>query len=402
MIWNVISSTRINLVIMAAIPPINKYMKGITPMINPLIITRKENAGLFRKVCSEIGASSQREIIGEDWSLALFIKRDLKNYAYQSHFVLDVSAFKEKEDDFIALCEGITYQKDNANIVIYADGYYAGDSFLDKLVHSGFTNIVANYSDVDEKTNITQMTEDLKECLTSGLAKQKWRRFDKSFDAFAEAREAAAIAEKEKEKPRYSEAELHIAVVGAQSRIGTTTLAIRLAEYFHSRDGQSVVVCANKRGIPQLDMINDFYDGTVQNGIYTIQDIDFCTNDANPDKAYNAEIYDFGNAPTSELNFSGFDKIYIVGGTSWNELPMIYAAQLPMNNVNYTVAVNFSDQSAIEKFHDALSVNLNDVILLPSEHNPFKIKQYEELFDEEFTEWSDEELDESELAGEKE
>ena len=67
-------------------------------------------------------------------------------------------------------------------------------------MHNGITNIVANYSDVDEKTNISMMAQDLKECITEGLSQKKWRRFDKSFDAFAEAREAARIAEKEKKK----------------------------------------------------------------------------------------------------------------------------------------------------------------------------------------------------------
>ncbi|MBP0985311.1 MAG: hypothetical protein J6A19_16485 [Oscillospiraceae bacterium] len=354
-------------------------------MINPLIITRKENAGLFRKVCHDLGAT-QRELVADEWSLSLFLKSDLKNYTFQSHYILDISAVKEKGDDFISLCEGITYQKDNANIIIYADQSYPGDSFLDKLVHCGFTNIVANYTDADEKTNITQMTEDLKECLTSGLSKQKWRRFDKSFDAFAEAREAAMIAEKEKEKPRYSQAELHIAVVGAQSRIGTTTLAIRLAEYFHSRDGESVVVCANKRGIPQLDMIKEFYDGMEQNGIYTVNGIDICSPYAEPTKTYNAEIYDFGSTPASDLDFKDFDKVYVVGGTSWNELPMIYTAQLALNKVNYTVAVNFSDEAAVERYREALAVNLNDVILLPFEPELFEIGQYEEIFDREFGE----------------
>lgn len=135
---------------------------------------------------------------------------------YQSHYVLDVSAFLEKGDDLVALCEGIALQKDPNSIIIYADHFFPGDDFLDKLVHKGIHNIVANYPDVDEKTNITKMMEDLKECLTTGLSRQKWRKYDKSFDAFAEAREAALIAEKESEKPRYSQASRHIAVVGAQ------------------------------------------------------------------------------------------------------------------------------------------------------------------------------------------
>ena len=109
-------------------------------------------------------------MIGEDWSLAVFLKRDLKTYLYQSHFIFDLSAFKEQGDEFVNLCAGIYYQKSDANIVIYADNCYPGDEILDKLVHNGITNIVANYPDADEKTNISMMAQDLKECITEGLS----------------------------------------------------------------------------------------------------------------------------------------------------------------------------------------------------------------------------------------
>lgn len=46
-------------------------------MINPLLITRTETAGILRRICSELNAVS-REMMGEDWSLAVFLKRDLK------------------------------------------------------------------------------------------------------------------------------------------------------------------------------------------------------------------------------------------------------------------------------------------------------------------------------------
>lgn len=361
-------------------------------MISPLLIARKENAGILLKICAELGAAP-REMIGDDWSLELFLKSDLKNYLFQSHYVLDVSAFTEKDNEFISLVEGITYQKDDANIIIYADGYYEGDNFLNEFIRRGITNIVANYSGVDESTNVEMMREDLKECLQDGLSKQKWRRFDKSFDAFAEAREAAAKAEKEQSRPRYQSSVLHIAVVGAQSRIGATTFALRLAKYFQNRDGDSVVVCAHQRGIPQLEMMKDMFDDSEETGaeIFSVNGIDICTSDADPQKNYNAEIYDFGNTPASDLNFAGFDKIYLVGGTSWNELPMIYSAQLPLNSINYTVALNFSDSAAIEKYRELLSVNLNDVIHIPFEPDPFVITdEFNELFDREFEQWSDE------------
>lgn len=349
-------------------------------MINPLLITRKENAGILRRICSELNAVP-REMIGEDWSLAVFLKRDLKTYLYQSHFIFDLSSFKEQGDEFVNLCAGIYYQKSDANIVIYADNCYPGDEILDKLVHNGITNIVANYPDVDEKTNISMMAQDLKECITEGLSQKKWRRFDKSFDAFAEAREAARIAEKEKEKPRYSQSNISIAVVG----IGATTFALRLAAYFKSRDGESLVVCANKRGFPQLEMMNEYYGSIEHNGIYTINGIDICTALTEPEKQYNVQIYDYGSLPTSELKLDSFDKVFLIGGTSWNELPMIYMAQQPLNSVNYTVAVNFSDKAAVENNKEFLMLNLNEVIVLPFEPDPFAVEKYEGIFDAVFS-----------------
>ena len=169
--------------------------------------------------------------------------------------------------------------------------------------------------------------------------------------------------------------------MGAQGRIGATTFAIRLAAYFKSRDGESLVVCANKRGFPQLEMMSEYYGGTEQNGIYTINGIDICTALTEPEKQYNVQIYDYGSLPTSELKLDSFDKVFIIGGTSWNELPMIYMAQQPLNSVNYTVAVNFSDKAAVEKNKEFLMLNLNEVIVLPFEPDSFTINNYEELFD---------------------
>lgn len=53
------------------------------------------------------------------------------------------------------------------------------------------------------------------------------------------------LPKKTKEAP-ILQAKLHIAVVGAQDRIGTTNFALRIASYFKCRDGARVVVCANK------------------------------------------------------------------------------------------------------------------------------------------------------------
>ena len=358
-------------------------------MTHAIFVARRENAGMLDKTAAELNIQL-RKIIMDEFSLSTFLKSELKSYMFHNPFVFDVSCCEEQGDDFIALLEGITLQKDDAKIVVYAGNFYAGDEFLDKLVHRGFTNITANYSDVDDKTNIEMMAADLKECLQEGgLSKQKWRRYDKSFDAFAEAREMAAIAEKEKAKPVYSEAKISVAVVGAQSRIGTTSFAIHLADYFRDRSAEPVVVSVQQKGQEQLEMMCDTFDGKSENSIYSINGIDFCVPASETDKKYNAEIYDFGNTDTSEIDFSEFDKVYLIGGTSWNELPMVYTAQIPMNKVNYTVALNFANQKDIDKYGEILSPNLNEVICAPYEPDLFSSAAFEDIFDKAFEDFRD-------------
>lgn len=360
-------------------------------MTHAIFVARRENAGILDKTAAELNIQL-RKIIMEEFSLSTFLKSELKSYMFHNPFVFDISCCEEQGDDLISYMEGITYQKDDAKIVIYAGNFYAGDEFLDKLVHRGFTNIVANYNDVDDKTNIEMMAADLKECLQEGgLPKQKWRRYDRSFDAFAEAREMAAIAEKEKAKPVYSEAKISVAVVGAQSRIGTTSFAIHLADYFRDRSADPVVVSVQQKGQEQLEMLCDTFDGKSENNIYSINGIDFCVPSSETNKKYNAEIYDFGNTDTSEIDFSEFDKVYLIGGTSWNELPMVYTAQIPLNKVNYTVALSFADRGDIDKYGEILSPNLNEVICTPYEPDTFSSAAFEDIFDKAFEDFRDRE-----------
>ena len=47
---------------------------------------------------------------------------------------------------------------------------------------------------------------------------------------------------------------------------------------------------------------------------------------------------------------------------------------------DYTVAVNFSDKAAVEKNKEFLMLNLNEVMVLPFEPDPFVVDKYEEMF----------------------
>lgn len=371
-------------------------------MIHPVYICRKKNAGLIDKICAELNINSARKLVMEHFELARFVKSELKSYRFQNPFIIDLSCCEEKGDDLISYLQAITYQIDNVKIIIYASGYYAGDDLLDKLVKIGITDIVANYDDVDEKKNFDMMLTDLKECISEdGLSTKKWRRYDRSYDARAEARAAAMLQEREDAKPRYTQARLRIAVVGAQPRIGATSYAIRLAAYFRSRGAEAAVICTDPRRDMQLDMLCDVCDGAANsNGSYTIHDIDFYASTAADIGDCAVAIYDCGDIAGALHSFGDFDKLYLVGGTSWSELPMIYQAQTELNAANYTAVINFSTPEQIKRCHDILSLNLNDVICAPFEPNAFAFTAYEDIFDKMFDSCRDAEQTEDEAAEE--
>ena len=110
-----------------------------------------------------------------------------------------------------------------------------------------------------------------------GLSRQKWRKYDKSFRThLLKHGKLFCIAEKESEKPRYSQASLHIAVVGApeQNRHDIICTA-------HGRSISAAATvkawsyCASRRGAEQLEMMETCYEeAKVQDGLYTINGID--------------------------------------------------------------------------------------------------------------------------------
>lgn len=196
-------------------------------------------------------------------------------------------------------------------------------------------------------------------------------------------------------------AKLKIAVVGAQARIGTTSTAIHIADYFAHHKAAVAVIAADSSEYSdeQLAMICDVYDGEDKGDHYTVNGIDFYPNGSQPDLDYNATVFDFGvlNENNAEL-LSGYDKIYLVGGISWNEFPLTYQCQTLIGQYNYTILVNFCDNERLNapvqidggsssSYGRLLSeVNMQRVCCLPFATDPFKSDMFDTLFDIDFRE----------------
>jgi hypothetical protein len=352
-------------------------------MLSPLLIARKENAGILKSIGKELEFFTPREQIGSDWSLKLFLQSDVKNYSLQTHFILDASAFQEKNDEFIGLLEGISLQNEKASIIIYAGDFFAGDDFLNKLIQKGYTNIVASFDTNDERKNIELMTEDLKECFSpDGLSQRKYRRYDKCFSE----RPVFAIKEAEAILPRYENASFTVSVFGAMDRIGTTSYAVHLCDYITRRGGTAALVILNNGGDRQR--IKDLYQATENGGYITVNAIDIYDKSNLPaPERYNVIVFDVGVISKGKEYLGNTDITVLCAGTGWNELAYTKNAHKYLNGINYMIAVNFSSENECKKHEDALNMNFSDYVIMPFSPEPFNAKENDALFDKLYADW---------------
>jgi hypothetical protein len=352
-------------------------------MIHPLLIARKENAGILRNICKELETAMPREQIGDKWSLALFIKSDLKNYGAQTHFVLDVSAFKEKGGNFINLLEALTLLE--KRIIIYAEEYRAGDDFLSELVNAGYTNIVARS---EPNSTDKDLQADLKECFSpDGLSTDKFKIYDK---AYKETLYSKPVYQKREVERDYSAASFTVFAFGAQQRIGTTKFALHVCDYITRKNGTAAFVSADKAGDYFKDVIAKKYNAKDNGAYYTINNIDFYTS---PDvyaksagkKTYNTVVYDFGAAKGGTFDTAKSYKenaeYFLCCGVGYNEIRCTKSIQSIMTDLNYTIIVMFSDAEECESLKDDIADNLSNVVPAPYSPRLFNAKENDTMFD---------------------
>ena len=369
---------------------------------NPILFSITKNAGILDRYCKERGIKPTKITFSGPTDLQDVVNSDLRNMRFHDVYIFD-AALCEDSTEFLNCMKAAQFQTD-ARIVVYAAEHYAGDDLLDGLVGIGITNIVARYDVKDVEENIKLMMSDLAECMSEeGLSHKKWRRYRRGYDAAAEARYEQALREKEAAKPTFANANLKIAVIGAQPRIGTTATAIHIADYFVKHKATAVI--CNSAGSDasdlQLEMLCDMYNGVRDGDHIFANGISFYKNGVAP-AAANVTVHDFGTIREETAGqLAGYDLIYLVGGISWNEIWMTYAAQSMLSQINYKLLVNFADNSVLDRnieiedegsstIGKVLSEqNFSEIICLPFAAEDFSSEDFESLFDKEFDGYRD-------------
>jgi len=330
-------------------------------MIKTLLFAKKENEDIIKSALNGIEHEKPRKQIGYNWSFHHIINTDLKNYQDCTHFVIDISAFKEQGDEFISLLEELR-GKYKFTIILYCAELYGGDKFLDILVRSGFNNIVADYSGKTARESVELMRGDLAECFSeSGLSEQKYSRF-----FIASETETTEKSEPQNTPTVFSDSDVIVTVFGAQKRIGATTLAMSLCEYCGNLNGRALLVLCGESAGMEFDLMKRYFEIEETADVIRVKNFDVTVSDSDTDFGnYDFVVFDCGDIHENVAHIEyckDADYVFLCGGIGWKELHHTLSAQKYLSEVRYTVVVDTNDSEKFDSFSEDLCMNLNDVV----------------------------------------
>lgn len=361
----------------------------------PLLIVDKKNQNILDPYKKQLEINIK---ITNVKSIKLFIKDELKYYEYITHIIIDIDYVEEKNDDFVDAIASL-YTASDVPIIIYADKHVPGDRYLSEIAHNGYANIIGDTPRKVKTSSKKMMIEDMREALIRsnsqnriGLRPERQMRFDTNY--------TAVITNDVRD---YNKIRTAIAIMGAGHRVGTTTFAMQLADYFATRGAKVAFFSRAEDTDNDLIIIKSFYkDNIIDNGkFFTYRNIDFFAFGRKPDKGawnYNVLIYETGTDVNlfNELQWCSYR--YIVSGMNIADLLQLKSFLTPENNTpkiitpnNYRVIYNFGTPQMCNNLYNHIQ---NDLIpncrTAINKFVPYKFNlppNYVEFLDDQFNNW---------------
>lgn len=208
------------------------------------------------------------------FSLKQFIVYDMRNFSHFTDVVLDRAAFGDTDGEFAQVIEEFLTMY-TARVTVICEGLTQSDPLFWALIESGVRNIVC-------ATEIEGIQQEITECLSEeGML----RYVPEEPQGDVEKEEAPA-----EERYHFECKDVRIAVVGAQPRVGTTTVAVGLCVWL-ARVGASVCyVEVNQSGC--LEMLAKGYGMEQAGDGWVFEGVHFCKEQ--PQGEFQFVVYDFG------------------------------------------------------------------------------------------------------------
>lgn len=209
------------------------------------------------------------------FSLKQFIVYDMRNFSHFTDVVLDRAAFGDTDGEFAQGVEEFLIMY-TARVTVICEGLAQSDPLFGALIESGVRNIVC-------AAEIGEIQQEITEC----LSEEGMLRYVPE-EQQGEERKAEIQA---KERYHFECKDVWIAVVGAQPRVGTTTVAVGFCVWL-ARVGASSVCYVEVNQSGCLEMLAKGYGMEQAGDGWVFEGVHFCK--AQPQGEFQFVVYDFG------------------------------------------------------------------------------------------------------------
>ncbi|MGV8149805.1 MAG: hypothetical protein ACLKAK_10925 [Alkaliphilus sp.] len=268
-----------------------------------LYLTSNENIGIFDFLSIEKGILIKK--LSGSFKLMQFILRDMRSLDHYSYFAIDLSAVGDTEGEIIEAI-GAFKKMFASRIVFYIDDIMENVKLVEALIETGVYNIVSE--DVVEELN-----EEIRAAISeSGITKKEMLK---------KLNDATGVNDYYVPEYLFKQQNIKIAVVGAVSKVGTTTAAITLCNYLASIGASVCYVEANESG--HIGMIsNANKEMIVKDDFVSYKGVKYLTLSSQIEDEYDFIIYDTAEIKTKTINAikANFDEIVLCATTKSYEI----------------------------------------------------------------------------------
>lgn len=240
-----------------------------------LYLTSNDNVNVFDFLELERGIIIKK--LSGHFSLKQFVMHDMRNLEHYQYVAVDVKALKDSGAEIIDSV--IAFKKlHSSRLIFYIEDNQNHAELIQELIQIGIYNIVTASDVTMLKEEILKSTSDMGFSLREIQSKFSKEDVHSSFL---------------KADRGFVKKEIKIAVTGVQNRVGTTTMAINLANYLSSIGARVCYVEANEN--KHLSKLAAYYQGmTEKNGIIIYNGVKYLNLHSECHDEFDFIIYDMG------------------------------------------------------------------------------------------------------------
>lgn len=240
-----------------------------------LYLTSNDNINVFDFLENEHGIIIKK--LSGHFSLKQFVMHDMRSLEHYKYVAVDVNALKDSDTEIMEAVNAFK-KLHSSRLVFYIEDNKNRVELIQKLIQAGIFNIVT-------ASDVTMLKEEILKAISAmGFSLREIQaKFSKE-----EVHTSFLKADRS-----FIKKEIRIAVTGIQNRVGTTTMAINLANYLSSIGAEVCYVEANERN--HLSKLAGNYQGmTEKEGIIFYHGVKYLNLYSECHDEFDFIIYDMG------------------------------------------------------------------------------------------------------------